>query len=235
MAFTHIGSVTNPGDSTTASTTVHSIALTAGSLVVAYLNYDDSTGSITPDDAGWTIVGPEKPSGESAQHALYWRIAGSEPTSYTWTLGTSAPWRVSMQVWTSATTPEVDSAGIIDYTQNDETDLHVFAANGRTVAANSLSIACGSKDTSTASNEAYTTADHSHTTVTGGTINRMSAMASRIYSGSGETFAAAIIITTADASDGKADWQYSIHISFVEGAGGGGASTTINLTLLGTG
>jgi len=213
MAFGYTGGATAGGSSTSAAVT-HGQSISAGDLVVCYLNYNHESAAITPSET-WETPSVETPAGETAQQAMYWKIAGTEPSAYTFTLATDTRWRLSVQVFTSATDAEVDSAFATAMAGSAETNLVCGAISGATLSDNCLSIIAGGKDTFGGATT-YTTADNSYLSVVGDTDDQASAIAYRIW-GASPSAPSAVTIST----DSKSDKTYSTHISFVEAVGGG--------------
>ena len=224
--FTYTDGATNDGNSGTASTGTHGITINSGDLVVAYV-HSNAVAAITPNDSGWTEAIDERAdASETAQHALYWKVAGSEPTSYTWSVS-SSQWRVVLKVFTAASTPEVDAAATTEYWSTPTTDKLIMSAiDGEVISDDAVSIVCGGKDNRKSPNEAYTTANNSFVSAVGETTTQITACAHRIF-GTGETFSGNVTVETSDGSDSKTDKVYSAHISFVEGGGGPSTPTAV--------
>jgi hypothetical protein len=226
MAFTFQETADNGGTDTSGTVTLAG-APSSGELVVAYVNTDVAEAITASGGASWTTAVDETPpaSGsapeETARHALFWKIAGaSEPSSYTFSWTSSAEWRAIVQVYSSATAAEIDLAASSVRGQTQPTSMLCTAINGRTVAANSLSIVAGGKDRrNVVTPELYTSADNSFGNVDGDTGDQYTAMASRIFVAGGlQSYN--VDIDVADSNDGGADYNYNIHISFVESSGG---------------
>lgn len=216
MAFSYTGGAYNGGSSGTASTGTHGITINSGDLVVLGINYNSSTGTITADQSGWTTALSEVPSGETARHALYWKVAGgSEASAYTFTLSTSSNWQVCLKVFTSATDAEVDSAAVSAVDESSVLAMECTAINGRTVATDGLGIIMGGKDTR-GSDTDYTGSNQSYVSPIGQPENQAMAMSHRIgaHSGISQVNMSGPVATPADRT-------YSIHISFVESSAGG--------------
>lgn len=225
MAWSFVGATEDNGNSTSASVT-HGLTINSGDLVVAYLNVNGPE-TITADDAGWTEAINETPSGETAQHALYWREAGgSEPASYSWSLGGSNFWRAQVRVYRGSAGPSVDSAAVSAESSGNNQQVVCNAIDGATISDDAVSIVFGGKDNRDPTPEAYTTADNSFTEVLGNKPDQIAAGAHRIFT-TGTTFSGSVTIQTADGNDGRSDITYSVHISFVEGGGGGGLSIPV--------
>ena len=231
VGFAYTGGTTNAGSGTTPSTGTHGITINSGDLVVVYVN-SNTTGGVVPVAGGeaFTEAFDELFTDKSASLALYWKVAGgSEPGAYTFT-HTNAEWRVVIKVFTSATDAVVDAVASTAISVGNTVTLVCDAPSGVTVAANAVSIVVGAKD-NRANDEAYTVADQSYVSTVGNKATQAAAMAHRIWTTGGTD--ATVTLETADGNDFNSETTFSGHISFVES--GGGASTTINLPLLGTG
>ena len=219
MAFTHQETVHNRAGSGTDANVSLSGAPSSGELVVMYVNIN-GTHTITPDTDGgasWTTAVDEVPSGETARHALFWKIAGgSEPSNMSCTLGSSDLWSIAVTVYSSSTDAEVDSAANTGQTVGSANDIVIVATRSRTVADDALSVVAGGKD-NRGSDEAYTTVDDSYGNVVGNAQHQAAALATRVFT-TGKTYGASedVTIETADGNDGASDKPYSVHISFVE-------------------
>ena len=217
MAFTYTGGNTAGGTGTSASIT-HGLTINAGDLVSMYVDANSTT-AMSADAAGsaWTEAVDEIPSGETARQGLWWKIAGaSEPSSYSVTIG-SGGWRIIVKVFSSDNPAEVDAAATTHRQGSKSTSLVCGAVNGAVISDNALSLVFGGKDNRASSNT-YTTADNSYTGVVADHNNQDAGSCHRIY-GAGTTFSGDVTISATAVNDNT----YSAHISFVEGAGGGGA------------
>jgi len=214
--FTHIGTGTSGDNSATASRT-HGLTILAGDLVVAYVHANGGSQGITDDGGGTTFNNPINTDpdsvGETAWHALYWKIAGgSEPAAYTWTLDNSNNWRVVLKVFRpTGGTPVVDLAAIEHLGTSGSTSMVCEAPNGRSISAGALSIVTGGKDGRTGPD--LTAADESYVDVSGNHTNQATGIAHRIFS------SAATLNTVILTPTGGSDFIYSTHISFLPGGG----------------
>jgi len=224
LAFGYTGGAFNTGNSASASVT-HGLTINSGDLVVAYIN-SNSTTAVSADAGGTTFTDAanEVPTSETARQALFWKIAGaSEPASYSFTVG-SANWQVFVKVFTSANDAVVDAAARTQREATSATTIVAGAIDTQVISDNAVSVIFGGKDNRRGSTELYTVADNSYVGILGDAAVQMAAGAHRIYT-TGETFSGTVTIETADANDSRNDRTYSIHMSFVEGGGGG---TTYN-------
>lgn len=223
MSFTYAGGATASGTTGPADTGAHGITINSGDLVTVYVGIN-GTGSLTPDDAGWNTVIDEIPAGETARHALYWRVAGaSEPSNYSWTMGTSAEWRTIIKVFPGSN-PTIDAAINSHIQTSAATKLLCGAYDGQIISDGAVAVIFGGKDNRFTA-EAYTLADHSYVSVLGNRLDQYSAGAHRIYV-TGETGSGDIQIDVADLNDNRDDFTYSCHMSFVEGS----SSVVLELT-----
>ena len=224
MAWGYTGGATNGGSGTSASIT-HGLTINSGDLVVAYINCNN-TGAISNDAGGAAWANPinEVPSTETARHAFFWKVAGgSEPATYTWTLPASTQYRVIVKVFTSAADAIEDTAAVSARDLSYVPNLVCEATNGVTVADDSLSVVFGGKDNRNPA-DAYTTANNSYTGVVGDAAEQSAGGAHRIFT-TGQSLPAAVTISGAVDDN---DSTYSVHMSFVEGAGG---DTNVNTNL----
>ena len=224
MAWGYTGGATNGGTGTSASVT-HGLTINSGDLVVAYINCNN-TGAISNDAGGaaWTNPINEVPSGETARHAFFWKVAGgSEPATYTWTLPASTQHRIIVKVFTSAADAIEDTAAVSAKDLSYVPNLVCEATNGIIVSDNSLSVVFGGKDNRNPAS-AYTTANNSYTGVVGDAADQSAAGAYRIFT-TGQTLPAAVTISGAVDDN---DSTYSVHMSFVESSGG---DTNVNTNL----
>lgn len=227
LTIAYTGGATNGGSGTSASVT-HGQAINSGDLVVVYLNYNNATGSITDDGGEFTEEVKEQPSTKTAQQAFYWKISdGTEPSAFTFTLGTSTNWRLITKVFTSATDAAVDTAANPSYYSGGDSFLRCDAIDGEVINDNTLSIICGGKDTRYGSGnfQAYDTADNSFLSTLGDTGEQAAAMAHRIYTTDGETFSGYVQLDVTDLNDNISSQTYSIHITFAESAAAAAGST----------
>lgn len=220
-AFAYTGGATNGGNSSTASVT-HGQTINSGDLVVAYV-HSNSTTAVSPEDTWDAEEVDAQPAGDTARHALYWKIAsGSEPSSYSWTVG-NAQWRVIVKVFTSDTDAEVDAAATTGSYLDLGGDLDIEAIDGEVISDGAVSLVFGGKDNRNATGEAYTTADNSYTGVLGDSGDQVTGGAHRIYV-TGTTFSGNVVLDVADGNDNLVDDVHSVHISFVESAAGGASN-----------
>lgn len=70
---------------------------TTDDIMIAFVNVNVNGTSITPDGTyGWTLISNNQPV-SGAQEAIYWRLAtSSEPSTYTWTFGSTQRNRVQI-------------------------------------------------------------------------------------------------------------------------------------------
>ncbi len=219
MAFSHTGSTSNGGNSAEASTGTHGLTINEGDLVVAFVHIN-GTATLASDD-GLTEEDDRSVLDETARVGFYWKVAGgSEPTAYTWTIGSSSYWRVCFGVFTSSTDAEIATALNYFRKTNNTTDLECGAARSQSANDGDLGIITGGKDNRATTNEAYTTADNSYTGATGGTSNQIAGMAHRVYNAN-KTYGASedIDIDVADGHDGRSDKTFGYYITFQESAG----------------
>lgn len=226
MAFTYVGGAT--GQSTTAqtSTTVtHGQTINADDLVVVYCNAN-ATNAMSIDAGGgtWTEAADETPSGETAHHALYWKVAnGSEPSTYTVNHG-SATAQIICKVFRGSAAPSVDAAANTDIStsEGNQNNLYCTALKSQVISANAVSLIFGGKDNRVAGADIYSIVDISYVSAIGDVADQATGGAHRIYT-TGKTFGAAEfpIIQADDNNDNMSDLTYSVHISFIESAAGG--------------
>lgn len=222
--FTHVGDARDAASSGTSASVTHGLTINAGDLVVAYVN-SNSTDSVSPDaDAGgtWTTRINETPSGETCRQGLFSKIANaSEPSSYSVTVG-NANWELIVKVFRpSAGTPTVDAPATTHIGTATNPNLIIGAIGGAVISDGAVSLVFGGKDNRSGTNTSFSTADNSYVGVIGNTEFQEAAGAHRIYT-TGQTFSGQVTIDA--ASNSQTDKCYSVHISFVEAAGG----TTIN-------
>ena len=227
MAFSYVGGANNAGNGSSATIT-HGLTISSGNLVVAYVNRNDSI-AISNDAGGsaWTEAMQETPpSGETASHALFWKIAGaSEPSSYSWTLNGTDDYHVIVKVFSSSTDAVVDAAANTTKRNVSESDVVITAADGEVISDDAVSIVFGGKDRSQATINYDTATPTDYVGELGSTAGRVTASAHKIYT-TGTTFSGNITLSPSAGSP-AADFTYSVHISFVESTAGG---TTVNLT-----
>ena len=225
----YTGGSYNNGNSASPSTGVHGLTINAGDLVVIYIN-SNSTTSLSHGGAegtAFTRAIDEVPLGETARQALFWKIAGaSEPSSYNFS-GGNALWKVLYKVFSATNPLIIDAAAVAGIDASNESDIVCTAASGETVSDGALSIVFGGKDNRSTSEETYDTVGNSYVSPIGSSNNQMAAGAHRIFT-TGETISFSPRIEVTDLSDDKSDKTYSVHVSFVEDAGGG---TTYNDSL----
>jgi len=224
VAFTYVGGATNGGDPSSSVSVTHGLTINSGDLVVAYANVNGpQTVSIDSGGASWTEALNATVGGETARHALWWKVAdGSEPSSYSITLGASDSSRLVVKVFRPGSgTPEVDAAvNAPARTGSAYRDMVCNAVDGEIISNDAVSVVFGGKDRRVSGGETYTVADNSYTGAVGNVSDQMAAGAHRIYT-TGTTFSGDVRIETADGNDGGNDAVYSVHISFVEGASSG--------------
>ena len=185
-------------------------------MIVAYINCNN-TGAISNDAGGepWTNPINEQPSGETARHALFWKLAGaSEPSSYSWTLPSSTNFQVLLKVFSTTNPVELDAAANSAKDASATNDMTIEAIDGAVISDNALSVVFGGKDTR-AVGGTWAVADNSYVGVIGSTEDQDAAGAHRIYT-TGTTFSGPVLIT--DPGPSPIDATYSVHISFIEGA-----------------
>jgi hypothetical protein len=219
MAIAHRGSNSNSGTASTATTGTHGISISDGDLVVVYVNANDANTIAIDSDAGatWeTEVFDETPSGETANHAMYWKEAnGSEPTAYTASLGSSRAYAMTVQVFSGGGTGwEIDSAVNTVKVVTQTTYLLFEAVNGATVSDNSVSVVAGGQDRTGSTSGV---ADNSYIGEVFETAGRHTGAAYRLFS-TGSTLSFDI---TWDDDNGDIDYTYDAHISFIESAASG--------------
>ena len=221
MTFSATGGANSNGSSATTGSITHGLTINSGDLVVAYV-HTNATNSISNDAGGaaWTEAVNETPSSETARQACFWKVAGaSEPSSYSWTLNATTNYQIIVYVFTSAADAEVDSAAATHRQSSNSQNMACGAANGAVISDDAVSLIFGGKD-SRAGTDSWATVDNSYTGVEGVTTNQDTCGAYRIYT-TGTTFSGDITFTDPGAS--ASDKTYSVHISFVEGSGGGGS------------
>ncbi len=239
MTWSYVGGSADSGNSSSASVT-HGLTINSGDLVVAYLCLD-GTADATADDAGWTEAHSANATDETDRHKLYWREAGgSEPSSYSWDLGSSRRWQAHVRVYRGSGPPTVDlAANGADSPGNDDT-VRCKAIDSRSVSAGAVSVVFGGKDNRNASAEAYTAVLGNDLNplagwgnVLGDTANQAAGSCDKIHS-SGETLPSELRIATTDGDDGVIDDAYSIHMSFIEGAAAEDTVTSVVADQAGT-
>lgn len=217
MAFSYTGGATARGTSTTASIT-HGLTINSGDLVVAYINRNDAI-SIDNDGGGaaWTQAINETPSSETAQHSLFWKVAGaSEPSSYSWTLNGNDLYQVILKVFTSSTDAVVDAAATSARGASKSDNMVNEAIDGAVISDDAVSLVfCGKDNRGTGGT--WATVDNSYTGVLGETDSQDTCGAHRIYT-TGTTFSGSVTFT--DPGPSASDNTYGVHISFVESATG---------------
>ena len=213
MAFSYTGGARSGGDSGTGSIT-HGLTINEGDLVVAYVNSND-VGAVSADAGGavFNEALDETPSGQTARHALYWKIAGaSEPSSYGFTFGDSAQYQILVKVFTSVTSAAIDATANAVVDASSSQNMVIEAIDSEVISDNALSIIFAGKDNRGAGGT-WASADNSYTGVIGQTDDQDAVGAHRIYT-TGETFSGSVTIT--DPGPSANDRTYSVHISFVE-------------------
>lgn len=220
MAFTYVGGAANNGQGTSATVT-HGLSISAGDLVVAYINRNDDLP--VENDAGgsaWTEAGDKNPAGETARHALFWKIAGaSEPASYSWSLNGNDLYQVILKVFSSDTDAVVDSPAVLTDSHAGAGFMVVEAIDGAVISDGAVSLVFGGKDNRDPSGT-WLTADNGYIGVLGQSASQDTAGAHRIYT-TGVTFSGSVVL---DGTATRSDNAYSAHISFVESTGGGGGT-----------
>lgn len=182
----------------------HGLTILEGDLVYAHVHLNSAQTGITPDQAGWTELYDDEPTGavETTRIGVYWKVASaSEPATYSWTAPTSSYWLVGIKVFRpkeAGTTPILERTTVAVYDGADS-NLPVTADAGATVNANSLRIIAGMKDTRTTALE-YTTADNGYSGVFGNGDHQITGLAHKEYS-EGGTIEAVVTINTGDISD----------------------------------
>lgn len=234
MAFTFIGSNRADTGGAAAWTNTHGLTISVGRLVLLFVNSNDSGAAptITGNGSGaaWTNVVSEVPSGQTAYHMLWWKIANaSEPSGYEVTQNSSTTGSSHVVVFSSAADAVVDAAANTHIQAGTADDMVMGAANGEVISNNAVSCIFGGKD-NRSSDGAYTVVDNSRTIGAGDTNRQGTVDAHRIYV-TGETFSGDITAETADGIDGMNSRTFSSHISFVEG----GAAAAAELSLMMTG
>jgi hypothetical protein len=185
---------------------------TDGDLVVAVIHtnnasdsHTDATGSGATFSAytGYDQVNSTYGDSDST-YSVFWKIASSEPTNYTFNYGTSNRAALTVMVFTPDTGDVVEDADGTNYDATSDTNIPV---SGITVANNSVAIAIGLMDR----NVGGGTADNSYL----GTLappNQAIRMAYRLFSTGVPTG------TTTFSPTASSDESFGIHISFSEGA-----------------
>jgi hypothetical protein len=103
------GNAGNGGSSATASVT-HGLTINAGDVVIAIVHANYSGGSISDNNGAYpfTQAIQEDNPGQSSRYAIYYRVAGSsEPSTFSWTLSSSAEWSVLLRVFSGVNTTSV--------------------------------------------------------------------------------------------------------------------------------
>lgn len=224
MAFSYVGGNFARGTNTSASIT-HGLTISEGDLVVAYINRNGSI-PINNDAGGtaWTEAGQATPTGETARHALFWKIAGAaEPATYSWSLNGNDLYQVILKVFSSTTDAVVDSAANLEGAHGSGGFMVIEASSGAVISDNAVSVVFGGKD-NRAGTGLWVSADQSYTGVLGSCQDQDTAGAHRIFT-TGTTLPSAVILDDDGAT--RADNAYSAHISFVESTGG---PTEINIS-----
>lgn len=213
----YTGGTTNSGNSASASVT-HGQTINAGDLVVAYVHSNSDGTAISPDQSWDEEIGDVVPTGETCRHAIYWKIAGSEPSSYSWTVG-SAQWRVCIKVFTTGGGVPVKESSYVSDTGSAANNINVEnLSNVDPVSNNSLSVIGGGQDNRGIA-EAYTQATSPFGNVIGDKSDQSTAMAHNVYA-TGTSIPTSVTFSPTDSSDGLGDPSYGIHVSFVFQAGG---------------
>lgn len=91
----------NPGFATNALT-LNVPTYVANDILIAQIVIDSASPAITPP-AGWTAIGSLTAS-TNISMLTYWRVAGSEPASYTWNFGVTAGNCGIMSAWSGCDT-----------------------------------------------------------------------------------------------------------------------------------
>lgn len=116
MAVAIVGSVTTATQGSAASSLALSVpsGVVNGNLLLAFHGNDAGTANALTPPAGWTLVRNENDGGGfTFRLVCYYRIASSEPASYTWTMATGAE-AVAICIALSGheTTPTIVSSGL---------------------------------------------------------------------------------------------------------------------------
>jgi len=209
VTLSYVGGATNSGSGSFAVIT-HGLTINPGNLVQVYVNSND-TSAITPNQAFVEEI-DEVPAGDTARHGYYWMIAGNEPLTYSFQVG-SATWRVVVKVFEAGGNFALDSVPVSHRTTVDSTNVICGAVNGQSVSAGALSTCFASKDWRNSA-ENYTVADNGFGNVVGNTQDQVAVGTHRILVGA-ETFSDDVVIETADGSDDLPWKSYSVHASFV--------------------
>ena len=229
MAFTHQESGFDHASTGTQASVTLSAAPSSGELVVMYMTMNSSGPTITADSGGatWTEALNAVPTGKSAQHALWWKIANaSESATMSSSWSGNVQWTCTVRVFSSIDDAVVDAAINTADFSTSSTDLTLNAADGEVISDDALSLIFGGKD-GRAGDEAYTTADNSYTGVLGNVDHQATGSAYRIYT-TGTTFSGNVVLETADSNDGLNESAFSAHISFTDpGETGGGISVPV--------
>lgn len=221
-AFSNAQQTGNDGASGSTASLTHGLNITSGDIVIALIHSNNNGATITDTSTGggaWTIAVQDRgESGKTMKYSLYWKIAnGSEPADYSWDVGGNTRWSIGLMVFDTENTPTVDASPTFF--------LESSATNGGecasiTVAVDSLAV-CFAMDDNL--NEPSDTVDNGYTfnITQGGGIGQTIAGAYKIA-----TSAGASGITTFSTM-GQSSESYSVHMSFVDGAGGGGSAVPI--------
>lgn len=124
--------------------------------------------TITPP-AGWTLIGVQNNSGANTAQWVYWKIAASEPASWTWTLSLAKQWSADGVAYTGV--DQFNPVSFFSQTSGATTISTVAFANYNPHTEADYLTACGShrgatavRTVSTPSSGFTTTADTSSTT-----------------------------------------------------------------------
>ena len=225
MAFTHVQSVSNGdnGGSSTASSGTLSSAPSSGDLVVFYVNRNDSINiSLPTGGSTWTELDQQTPpTGETASHAVFWKIAGaSEPTSYSAALNATDTYHTILRVFSSSSDAAVD-VWSHSVTTTSVSDIICDAIDGDVISDDAVSIVFGGKDRSASGGNFNSATPTDYIGELGSFEGRFTASAYKIYT-TGTTFSGSVDISSAGSP--TPDKTYNYHVAFVESASG----TTVN-------
>ena len=221
MAFTHVQSVSNGdnGGSSTASSGTLSSAPSSGDLVVFYVNRNDSINiSLPTGGSTWTELDQQTPpTGETASHAVFWKIAGaSEPTSYSAALNATDTYHTILRVFSSSSDAAVD-VWSHSVTTTSVSDIICDAIDGDVISDDAVSIVFGGKDRNASGGNFNSATPTDYIGELGSFEGRFTASAYKIYT-TGTTFSGSVDISSAGSP--TPDKTYSYHVAFVESASG---------------
>lgn len=190
----------------------HGLTLAAGQLLFLYVNNNAEVNMALPQGgADWVELLQEKPSGESAMHALFAKVTnGSEPLNYTINQNAVVDYHVEIRQYSvTGGTPRLKLAAVSSLNSSDVYDAICDAMIGRAVSAGDLSVIFGGKDRGV-SGKTWLGVDQGFEEIGGSGESHELVAAHKIHT-VGETLSNPVTFTSSVTSGTTDDLTYNIH------------------------